>query len=129
MLRPRKRERKMTYREFAEKYLDGEVRKQFIANTISLNSCDLINKDVDQPLYLYILRAFVWAASPEGSEYWDNIQQNIKNKKRIYTVHFLTPYCSWEDIQANNEKEAIEKCGIPLEHDGYGQFVAIEQPN
>jgi hypothetical protein len=46
-----------------------------------------------------------------------------------YTVHLMTAYCSWEDIEAKSEAEAIEKVQYPPEFDCNDQhtFVAIEE--
>lgn len=27
-----------------------------------------------------------------------------------FTVHLMTPYCTWEEIEAKDEDEAIAKC-------------------
>lgn len=49
---------------------------------------------------------------------------------RTFTVHLLTPYCSWEGVEANNEKEAISHCSPIAEPDAeYQTFVAIEEKN
>ena len=46
-----------------------------------------------------------------------------------FTVHLMTPYCSWEDVEAKNRKEAIDKCHIPPEFDCNDPFVftAVEE--
>lgn len=46
-----------------------------------------------------------------------------------FTVHFLTPFCSWGNIEARDAGEAIHQCQVPDEFDGnlYCQFVAIEE--
>ena len=125
----------MTYREFAEKYLDPEVKEKFIRNTINLNYPGFDNEgnksDSDKltpnQCSWFVSTAFTWRNSPEGRDFWTEINESFKEEK-TYTVHFLTPYCSWE-VKAKNEKEAIEQCEMSLEHDGYGEFVAIEQPD
>ena len=35
-----------------------------------------------------------------------------------FTVHLMTPYCTWENVEAKDEDEAIKKCEIPPEFDG-----------
>ena len=40
-----------------------------------------------------------------------------------YTVHMMTPYCSWENVEAKNKKEAIDKCHIPPTFDCNEQFM------
>lgn len=46
-----------------------------------------------------------------------------------YTVHFMSPYCSWYGVQARSMKEAISKCPIPPEYDMNepGHFIALEE--
>lgn len=46
-----------------------------------------------------------------------------------YTVYFLTPHSLWKDVEAENEDEAIRKCGTPPEFDGNepSEWVAIEE--
>ena len=46
-----------------------------------------------------------------------------------YTVHLMTPYCTWEGVEADSEDEAIKKCDIPPEMDGNERctFVADEE--
>lgn len=29
-----------------------------------------------------------------------------------FTVHLMTPYCTWEDIEAADEDAAIRKCAL-----------------
>jgi len=50
-------------------------------------------------------------------------------KLKKYTVHFMTPYCTWEGVHARSKKEAIDKCPIPSEYDMNepGMFSAIEE--
>lgn len=45
-----------------------------------------------------------------------------------FTVHMLTSYCTWEDVEAKDEDEAISKCPIPGEFDCNDpcHFIAIE---
>lgn len=47
-----------------------------------------------------------------------------------FTVHLMTPYCSWEGVTAKDEKEAIAQCTMPEEFD-YGcdayTLIAIEE--
>lgn len=44
-----------------------------------------------------------------------------------YTVHFMTSFCSWEDVEAESEEDAIAQCSVPNEHDANDPttFVAI----
>lgn len=46
-----------------------------------------------------------------------------------FTVHFMTPYCTWEGVEAKSKKEAIKKCSVPDEHgmNTPGSFMAIEE--
>ena len=46
-----------------------------------------------------------------------------------FTVHLMTPYCTWEGVEAVSWKEAIKKCHIPPEMDGNERcaFVADEE--
>jgi len=52
-------------------------------------------------------------------------------KKKTFTVHFMSPYVTWENIEAKNEDDAINKCPIPAEFDAneVGHFLAIEEEN
>ena len=34
-----------------------------------------------------------------------------------YTVLFMTPYATYENVEATNEDEAIRKCEMPAEFD------------
>jgi len=34
-----------------------------------------------------------------------------------FTVHFMTAYCTWENVEAENEDEAIAQCEVPAEFD------------
>jgi len=47
----------------------------------------------------------------------------------LYTVHFMTPFCSYEGIEAGSEDDAIAQCFIPAEFDANEPcvFVAIEE--
>lgn len=126
----------MTYREFAEKYLEGEVQKQYIANVQNLNlgTPNYIDHNLSTaiPDSIFFTTAFCWAGSPEGYDYWAKISKDFEHslsKEKTYTVYFLTPYCTWENVKAHNMKKAIKKCNIPLDYDGYSKFVAIEQPD
>ena len=124
----------MTYREFAEKYLEGKVREQYVANIKKLNGVNHIDHElnIEIPSSIFFITAFHWTQSPEGFDYWSKISKDFEHslsKEKTYTVHFLTPYYSWEDVKARSKKEAIKKCNIPLDYDGYSKFVAIEQPD
>jgi hypothetical protein len=46
-----------------------------------------------------------------------------------YTVHFMTPQVTWEDVEAKDEADAIGQCLIPDEYDGMEPFtfIAIEE--
>ena len=46
---------------------------------------------------------------------------------KTYTVHLLTPYCSWEGVEAKSQKEAMRKCNPIAEPDSseYQTMVAI----
>lgn len=48
---------------------------------------------------------------------------------RTYTVYFMSPYCTWEGVEAKNEDDAIRKCPVPPEFDAneVGHFLAIEE--
>lgn len=52
-----------------------------------------------------------------------------KKKQKIFTVYFLTPYCTYEGIIAKDEDDAIRKCEIPAEFDlnEPSNFLAIEE--
>ena len=48
---------------------------------------------------------------------------------KTYDINLMTPYASWEGVQAENEKLAIDLCdpGIwPDENDGPTSFLVIE---
>lgn len=51
------------------------------------------------------------------------------NEKKVYKVHYMTVCCTYENIVARNEKEAIAQCDVPPECDlnEFGQFIAIEE--
>ena len=45
-----------------------------------------------------------------------------------YTVHLLTPYMSWEGVEAKSKKEAIAQCNADPEPDAdYQHMVAIRE--
>jgi len=46
--------------------------------------------------------------------------QVVVENERVgrFTVHLMTPYCTWENVEAKDEDEAIKKCEIPPEFDG-----------
>lgn len=46
-----------------------------------------------------------------------------------YTVVMLAPYCTWEDVNAQNKEEAIKQCSTPPEFDGNDicTFIAIPE--
>jgi hypothetical protein len=52
-------------------------------------------------------------------------------KKRRYTVYLLTPYCTWEGVEASSKKEAVGICqgSSPNELDGneVTRFYAMEE--
>jgi hypothetical protein len=45
-----------------------------------------------------------------------------------FTVHFMTPYCSWENVEAKDEDDAIRQCQVPAEFDANepGSFLAVQ---
>ena len=46
-----------------------------------------------------------------------------------YDVHLMTPFCSWENIEAEDERSAIAQCHCsqwPDENDGPISFLAFE---
>lgn len=47
-------------------------------------------------------------------------------RKRRYTVYLLTPYCTWENVEASSKKEAIEMCQ-ENSIEGVTRFVAMEE--
>jgi hypothetical protein len=49
-------------------------------------------------------------------------------KKKTYTVHFMTAYETWENVEATSKKDAISQCQEPPEHDGNESctFIAYE---
>jgi len=58
------------------------------------------------------------------------MQKGRKPKEKFYTVHFMTPYSTWESVQATSKEDAIKQCGDPpYEHDmtDFGMFIAIEE--
>lgn len=46
-----------------------------------------------------------------------------------YNVYFMSPMMEWEDIEADNEAQAIERCGTPDVDpaDGPYSWIAEEQ--
>ena len=47
-----------------------------------------------------------------------------------FTVHLLTPYITWEGVEADDEDDAIHKCGFPPEldvNDGPYEHVVWEE--
>jgi len=46
-----------------------------------------------------------------------------------FTVHLMTPYCTWGNVEAKDEDEAVRKCGTPPEFDLNEpfSFVAVEE--
>lgn len=45
-----------------------------------------------------------------------------------FNVYLMTPYCTWEDIEAEDETEAIAQCDYPPEFDLADgcEWVAVE---
>ena len=46
-----------------------------------------------------------------------------------FTVHLMTPYCTWEGVDAKSKKEAILKCEIPpgFDFNEPSTFVAFKE--
>lgn len=46
-----------------------------------------------------------------------------------FTVYLMTPYCTWENVEAKDEDEAIRKCDSPPEFDWTEPhtFLAVEE--
>lgn len=59
--------------------LPEDVRDAAINNCIALNPTGVINEiSKRQDLYGAISCAFFWAESPEGHDFWENIQSKLK---------------------------------------------------
>lgn len=42
-----------------------------------------------------------------------------------FTVHFMTPYCSWEHVEAENQEKAIESIGTSEFFDANEPFMWV----
>lgn len=73
----------MTPEKFAEKYLSPPIAKRYLSNIVEWNKKSRgieIRCGVDFPKVLareYIGWAFSWTSSPEGREYWLEINNSV----------------------------------------------------
>lgn len=105
-----------TYREFADKYLSGDIKEKFIKNCSKMNSNGFLDKPSavakeDSADFFYC--AFVWSASPEGHAYWYQAADDfLADKKRFMPKHEAWVVASTFEnriLDAFDTKELAEK--------------------
>lgn len=76
-----------SYREFAKKYLSGDIYCKFVENCINMNNRGFIDKPspanlADSDDYFY--GSFVWDKSPEGHAYWSKAAAHFRANKDCF---------------------------------------------
>lgn len=67
----------MTPKEFADKYLTPPVRLRYIYNLKNYRRLTLESKLKGDEEFEVLNWAFCWAKTPEGRDYWEEIQDRI----------------------------------------------------
>lgn len=76
----------MTYQDFADKYLSGEVKNKYLKNIQESNVEGYWMRDKgEMGKYHFISTAFPWADTPEGYCYWETVKNNIEQDQSFYT--------------------------------------------
>lgn len=59
---------------------DFELSTRFMLNTINGHNMDLWNKKISHSLTNVLSNAFIWSATPEGSDFW------VQEFKKLETI-------------------------------------------
>lgn len=76
-----------TFRDFAKKYLSGDIYKQFINNCVMFNSQDYLDRvptSIKEDSVDYFYAPFVWSDSPEGHDYWYEAAEKFKKDTTVF---------------------------------------------
>lgn len=80
----------MTHKEFADKYLSGEIKGRFLRNIVIQKGPGELNREKNfndpKDIAEHIWCAFTWAGTEQGHKYWMDVVRSLEYNPLYYNT-------------------------------------------